>query len=59
MTGFKTVISNTVGSLAVWAGVKYGLDISPEMQLALVTIIMSVANLVLRWVTTTPIFTGK
>ncbi len=59
MQGFRTIIANTVGAAALWLGTKYGLDISADTQAALVTIIMAVANIGLRFVTTTPVFTKE
>lgn len=56
MTGWKTIVTNLIALLASCLLV-FGIELSPEDQAALasgLTVLITVANLVLRHFTTTP-----
>jgi len=54
LVGYRTVIFNLLGPVFVWLGAR-GLNLDPDAQAAVVTLIMAVGNLALRYVTTTAI----
>ena len=54
LVGYRTVIFNLLGPIFVWLGAR-GVQLDPDAQAAVVTVIMAAGNLVLRWFTTTAI----
>lgn len=58
LKGWRTFILNTAApAFFVWLGLR-GFDVDPETQYALTLGFMAVANLILRWLTTTAIFSA-
>lgn len=56
LSGFKTVIFNLVAIFAAWMSTQFGIDIDPELQMAIAVTIVGVGNLILRAITKNPIF---
>ncbi len=54
LKGYRTLIVNVV-AFFVAIGTMFGLDIAPEAQTEITVGVLAVANIVLRFVTTTPI----
>ena len=51
----KTFWTNLLGPAILWASTKYGLNLDAETQAAVITVVMMVANIVLRKITTQPV----
>jgi hypothetical protein len=51
----RTLYANVLGPVFLWLGTKYGLQVDAGTQGAVITIVMSLANLVLRRLTTQPV----
>lgn len=51
----RTFWTNILAPAFLFVGARYGLDLEPESQAAVVTTIMAAANVGLRFVTTQPV----
>lgn len=56
LQGFRTVLFNLIAILAVWLNDKFGIQLTEEMQTSLVVTILGIGNIILRFITKTPIF---
>ena len=54
LKGYRTIIVNIVG-LAVAILASQGIDVTPEDQASIVTAILAVINIAMRFITTTPV----
>lgn len=55
LQGFKTIIFNIVAIAASWLASKHGIEVSEDHQTAITITIVSLVNIVLRFLTNTPI----
>ncbi|BFD46381.1 hypothetical protein [Candidatus Tisiphia endosymbiont of Temnostethus pusillus] len=55
LQGFKTIIFNIVAIAASWLASEHGIEVSEDHQTAITITIVSLVNIVLRFLTNTPI----
>lgn len=51
----KTFWANLLGPLFLWLGAHYGLNLDADAQFVIIVILMSLANIILRRLTSTPV----
>lgn len=51
----KTFWTNLLGPVFVWAGAKYGLSLDADTQVAVIGLVMGLANIILRRISSRPV----